>query len=171
MAQIRTVLDKSGFGDAQYAFMDSKGAGNNATNEMELKFNGPRHGVASWVAASGPLGSLDFVSPKSAIVEAFRLKPPAQMFDDIVEMAGPAALQALPQIEQQFNVNLKQDILSKLGGEIGFEMDSVPMGPAAGAKPVSPNMRFLLSVTDANGLQQTIKRLLAESPIQPQVRV
>jgi type IV pilus assembly protein PilA len=170
-AQITALLDKTGFGDARYALMESKTAGKKTDTQMELVFNGPRHGVASWVASSGPLGSLDFMSTKSAIVEAFRLKPPAQMFDDIVEMVGPMALQALPQIEQQFNVNLKQDILSKLGGEIGFEMDSVPTAPAAGGKPVSPNFRVLLSVTDPSGLQQTIKRLLAQSPIQPQERV
>jgi type II secretory pathway pseudopilin PulG len=136
-------------------------------------FNGPRHGVASWIAASAPLNSLDFMSPRSAIVEAFRLKPPAQMFDDIVEIVGPMALQALPQIEQQFNVNLKQDILSKLGGEFGFEVQTPPQiaAPAPGTPAAQPNFKLLLSVTDAAGLQQTIKRLMAESPIQAQERV
>jgi type II secretory pathway pseudopilin PulG len=172
-AQFMTILDKTGFGDAKYALMESKSAGKSSNTEMELVFNGPRHGVASWIASSAPLGSLDFMSPKSTMVEAFKLKPPAQMFDDIVEIAGPMALQALPQIEQQFNVNLKQDILSKLGGEIGFEVESLPQvtAPEPGKRAAQPNFRVLLSVTDTAGLQQTIKRLMAQSPIQPQERV
>jgi len=176
-AQITAVLDKTGFGDARYALMESKTAGKKTDTQMELVFNGPRHGLASWVASSGPLGSLDFMSPKSAIVEAFRLKPPAQMFDDIVEMVGPMALQALPQIEQQFNVNLKQDILSKLGGEIGFELQNLtpptaePKDRPGTSGAQSENFVMLLSVTDASGLQQTIKRLLAQSPVQPQESV
>jgi hypothetical protein len=172
-AQITAILDKTGFGDAKYALMESKISGKTTNTEMELAFSGPRHGVASWIAPSGPLGSLDFMSPKSAVVEAFRLKPPVQMFDDIVDIVGPMALQALPQIEQQFNVNLKQDILSKLGGEIAFEMETLPQvtAPAPGQPAAQPNFRVLLSVTDAAGLQQTIKRLMAESPIQPQERV
>jgi type IV pilus assembly protein PilA len=172
MAQMTTLLDKSGFGDARYALMENKAGGKNSTSEMELVFNGPRHGIASWIAASGPLGSLDFMSPKSALVEAFRLKPPAQMFDDIVELAGPMALQMLPQLEAQFNVNLKQDILSKLGGELAFEIESLPTPPPAGTHTAAqPNFKLLLSVTDANALQQTIKRLVAQSPIQPTERV
>jgi type IV pilus assembly protein PilA len=174
-AQIKMLLDKSGFADAKYALMESRGAGRNSSNEVEVMFNGPRRGVASWIAPSGTLGSLDFMSPKSAVVEAFRLKPPAQILDDIVEIAGPMALQALPQIEQQFNVNLKQDILNKLGGEIGFELQ-MPVMPEAGSdtnntKVQGGNFAVALSVTDAPGLQQTIKRLMAQSPIPAQERV
>jgi len=171
-AQLSMVLDKTGFGDAKYAVMENKSLGKNSNTEMELAFNGPRHGVASWIASSGPLGSLDFMSPKSTIVEAFRLKSPARIFDDIVEIAGPMALQMLPQLEAQFNVNLKQDILSKLGGEIGFEVDSFPTAPAGtqGMTTAQPKFKVMLSVTDANGLQQTLKRLLAQSPLQPEER-
>jgi len=163
-AQMTEILDKAGFGNAKYAVMESKGQGKTSTTEMEIAFNGPRHGIASWLAASAPLGSLDFMSPKAGIVEAFKLKPPAQMFDDIVEMAGPMAFRSLPDMEAQFNVNLKQDILNKLGGEIGFELEMPPV-PAPGTTPAQPNLKFLLSVTDAAGLQQTIKRLLAQAPL------
>src|SRR5438270_5189987 len=45
-AQAMMILDKTGFGDAKYALMESKGAGKNSTNQMELVFNGPRHGMA-----------------------------------------------------------------------------------------------------------------------------
>ncbi|HET9840026.1 MAG TPA: hypothetical protein VFR84_17500 [Candidatus Angelobacter sp.] len=170
-AQMTEMLDKTGFGDAKFAVIESKGHGKSSTTEMELAFNKPRRGIASWIAASAPLGSLDFMSPKSAIVEAFKLKSPAQMFDDIVELAGPAAFRSLPEMEAQFNVNLKQDILNKLGGEIGFELETPPLPPAPGTTAAQPNLKFLLSVTDAAGLQQTIKRLMAESPIQAQERV
>jgi hypothetical protein len=171
--QATMMLEKTGFGDAKYALVESRGTGKNSTNHMELVFNGPRHGVASWIAAPAALGALDFMSPKSSIAEAFRLKSPAQMFDDIVEIAGPMAFQMLPQIEQQFNVNLKQDILSKLGGEIGFEMQTPPQvaAPAQGMAAAQPNFKVMLSVTDANGLQQTLKRLMAQSPVQPEEHV
>jgi type IV pilus assembly protein PilA len=171
--QAMMLLDKTGFGDAKYAVMDSKGAGKNSTNQMELTFNGPRHGVAAWIAAPAPLGALDFMSPKSAVAEAFRLKPPAQMFDDIVELAGPSALQMLPQLEAQFSVNLKQDILSKLSGEIGFEMQTPPMvaAPASAMTAVQPSFKVMLGVTDPAGLQQTVKRLLKQAPMQGGERV
>jgi hypothetical protein len=81
----------------------------------------------------------------------------------------------LPQMEANFNVNLKQDLLSKLSGEIGFEMQAPPVPPAGGnSGPMvmePPKLKFILGVSDAVGLQQTLKRLLAQSPMQPQERV
>ncbi len=173
--QARMMLEKSGFSDMKYAVMDSKLAGKNATTQMELVFNGPRRGIASWIAAPAPLGSLGFMSPTSYVAEAFRLKPLAQIFDDIVELAGPNATAMLPQMEANFNINLKQDLLSKLSGEIGFEMQAPPIPPAGGnsghmvVEP--PKFKIILGVSDADGLQQTVKRLLAQSPMQPQERM
>lgn len=173
--QARTMLEKSGFSDMKYAVMDSKLAGKNATTQMELVFNGPRRSIASWIAAPAPLGSLGFMSPTSYVAEAFRLKPLAQIFDDIVELAGPNATAMLPQMEANFNVNLKQDLLSKLSGEIGFEMQAPPIPPAGGdsghrvVEP--PKFKIILGVSDAVGLQQTLKRLLAKSPMQPEERM
>ena len=173
--QTRVMLEKSGFFDMKYAVMDSKLAGKSATTQMELVFNGPRRNIASWIAAPAPLGSLEFMSPKSYVAEAFRLKPLTQIMDDIIELAGPNALAMLLQMEAQFNVNLKQDILSKLTGELGFEMQMPPIPPASGSSghmtAVQPKLKFILGVSDPAGLQQALKRLMAQSPMQPQERV
>lgn len=164
-AQAKMILGQTGFGDATYAIMDSRLAGQKTTTQMELDFSGPRHGVASWIAPPTQLGALDFVSPKSAVAEVFKLKRLDQIFDDIVAIAGPAALASLPQMEAQLNINLKQDILSKFTGELGFEMTSPPF-PANGDKATPPNFTIIFGVSDATGLQQTIKRLLAQAPLQ-----
>ncbi|HEX3587117.1 MAG TPA: hypothetical protein VH024_14040, partial [Candidatus Angelobacter sp.] len=173
--QARMMLEKSGFSDMKYAVVDSKLAGKNATTQLELVFNGPRRSIASWIAAPAPLGSLGFMSPASYVAEAFRLKPLTQIFDDIIELAGPNATAMLPQMEANFNINLKQDLLSKLSGEIGFEMQTPPVPPAGGNSGhmvmEPPKFKVILGVSDAVGLQQTLKRLLAQSPVQPQERI
>jgi type II secretory pathway pseudopilin PulG len=172
--QTRDMLEKTGFAEMKYAMMDSRLSGKNATTQMELVFNGPRRGVASWLAAPAALGSLDFMSPKSYVAEAFRLKPLTQVFDDIVELAGPNALAMLPQMEAQFNVNLKQDILSKLNGEIAFEMQARPISPGGTASAhvmEPPKFKFILGTSDGAGLQQVLKRLMAQSPMQPEEHV
>jgi hypothetical protein len=167
--QVKVLLEKTGFADASYAIMDSRLSGERANTQMELAFSGSRHGVASWIATPAQLGALNFMSPKASVAEVFRLKNPAQIFDDIVEIAGPGALTMLPQMEAQLNINLKQDVLSKLTGEIGFEMQVPPIpadAPAQGMTAVQPNFTVILGVNDAAGLQQTIKRLLAQVPLQ-----
>ena len=166
--QASMMLDKTGFGDAQYAIMDSNMQGKSSTSNMELLFSGPRHGVASWLASPAALGSLDFVPAKSSLAEVFRLKNPAQMLDDIIEIAGPQASAMLPQMEAKMNINLKQDLLSKLTGEIGLQFDISPLAAAAsgGKNNATPNFTVLVGVSDPTGLQQTIKRLLAQAPME-----
>src|SRR5262249_19198977 len=48
-AEIMAMLDKTGFGAAQYALLESKISNKKSETAMELMFNGTRHGIASWV--------------------------------------------------------------------------------------------------------------------------
>jgi hypothetical protein len=173
--QTRTVLEKTGFADIKYLLAESTLSADGAANRGELTFNGPRHGVASWVAAPGPMGGLDFVSANPSQAGDILLKSPAQIFDDLRDIMGEAAFASLPQMEAQLNVNLKQDLLSKLSGEIAFEVQPPPMnatGPAvstfngAAPPPQIPAIRLILRVTDPAGLQQTLSQLLALAPLE-----
>jgi hypothetical protein len=167
--QARMILDKTGFSDVKYFFGESKTAGKESVNQGELAFNGPRRGVASWIVAPGPLGSLDFLSPKAYTATVVRLKSFTQIFDDIAEMAGPDALATLPQLEGQFNVNLKQDILSKLSGEVAVEIENLPVatGDAGGKTTVAPpNIKLVMGVSDAATLEHTLQRVLANTPME-----
>src|SRR6202007_2412441 len=113
-------------------------------------------GLAAWLAAPGPMGSLDFASPNAIFVSSVLLTKPAHIFDDIQAMASatnPNAFAALSIFEQAFKVNLKDDLLSQLSGEITLEVDkaSAPM----------PAWKAILRVNDANRLQQALSTLLA----------
>ena len=106
------MLEKSGFADVNYLVARSTMSAEGSTNQGEVTFNGPRRGIASWVAAPAPMGALDFMSTHPASAMDVMLKSPAQVFDELREMMGPSAFADLPQMEAQLNVNLRQDILS-----------------------------------------------------------
>lgn len=72
----RALLERTGFSDMKYVVWDHKSINGQETSQFELSFTGPRRDVASWVAAPGPMGSLDFVSPKAAIAASILLKDP-----------------------------------------------------------------------------------------------
>jgi len=170
----RAMLQASGFADLKYAVWemnDHKGGG-------ELSFTGPRHGIASWLANSGPMGGLDFLSPAATMAGSVLLKSPAQIFDDFRDLAlsmNPKSLDSLAQMQMAMGIDLRNDLLSKLDGEIAFEMD-VPlemdpahMDQAAPVKPVPatpPTWRLALRVNDPQGVQQTLTKLLAASHMQ-----
>jgi type II secretory pathway pseudopilin PulG len=154
--QNRKSLQLSGFGEVKYFVWEHKKAG----GQVELSFTGPRHGAASWLASPGPLGSLDFVSPKAVIAASVRLKSPAEILDDVQELASvsnPNAPQMLAQMQQGLKLSLKDDLLSYLGGEITLELDSLSQTNAL--------WKVILQVNHPERLQTTLSTLLATAKI------
>ena len=66
-------FQQTGFADVKYLIAERKDAGGETSNNAELSFNGPRHGVASWLAAPAPLGSLDFTSTDAALATSLAI--------------------------------------------------------------------------------------------------
>jgi len=155
-AQSEAAFQQSGFADLKYLVMQGKYASGLASSNAELSFTGPRKGIASWLAAPGPINGLDFVSTDAAYAGTVHLKSPAQVFDDIkslAESANPMAGTSLAQAETELNLNLKEDLLSKLSGQIAFAVDG-PLEPI-------PAWKVIAQIAGFQGLQQTIKQLLA----------
>jgi type IV pilus assembly protein PilA len=158
--QNQKLFQQSGFADVKYLVWEHKTVDGQGGSQMELTFTSPRHGVASWLAAPGTLGSLDFLSPKAVMAGAILLKDPAQIFDDIEGLASaqnPNALAALTQMEQGLKLSLKDDLFSHLSGEIAYEADNV--------SSTNPSWRVILKVANPNEdpkrLQSTVETLLA----------
>jgi hypothetical protein len=150
------TFQSTGFGDMKYLVWEHRSAAGQANSTTELSFTGPRHGLASWLAAPTHLGSLDFVSPKAIQVDSIVLANPARALDDVMEIASasnPNAAAMFAQSGQMLGLDLKEDLLRYLGGEITVELDEF-------TSP-QPAWKAILRVTDANLLQPTLNKLMA----------
>ncbi len=150
--------EHSGFADMKYLVWKHAPVAGEAASQMELSFTGPRHGMAAWLGAPGPLESLDFVSPKAMLVSAMRLQNPSQIFDDIRELStasNPTAFAAITQMEQAMKLSFKDDLLDLLTGEVTFELDDFTV----------PEWRAILKVSDPDRLQATLNKLLTTIPV------
>ena len=154
--QNEAVLRKTGFGDVKFLTVEYKSDSGQSLTNAEVSFNGPRQGIASWLAAPGPNGALDFFSPSSSYAAGGLIKSPVQIFDDIkslVETANPASTNGLSEVESELKINLRDDLFGKFLGEFGFGLD----GQNASLLP----WKAVFKVSDPNGLQQTIAKLVA----------
>ncbi|MFZ0299013.1 MAG: hypothetical protein WAM13_11755 [Candidatus Sulfotelmatobacter sp.] len=157
--QNQNIFDRTGLKDAKYVVWEYRHQAQGSEGRMELSFVGPRHGIASWLAAPARLGSLDFVSPQASIVSSVNLKNLGEIFDDIKEISSssnPKALATLTLTEQAMHINLKDDLLSLLPGEITME--------AEGFAEPKPDWKIILRTSDADHLQQTLAKMLATTP-------
>lgn len=150
------MLHQTGFDDAKYVVMDTKQTGGQILSRYELSFNGQRRGVASWLAAPGKMGGLEFVPPDAVMAGSILLKSPATIYDDIKALAEankPGSTQNWDQMQTAFNLNVRDDLLGKLAGEITYGVQDL-----TGA---DPGWTIALKTTEPNGLQKTFERLVA----------
>lgn len=152
-------LERYGFSDMKYLVLNTKKGAGSTISETELSFLSPRRSIASWLAAPAPLGSLDYVSSKAPIVLTVALKNPAEIFDDIRDLAtasNPNAFATLPQMEQMMQVSLRDDLLAQLQGELTIEVEDL--------REQQPVWNVILRVNDAERLQRTFAKLLVQFP-------
>jgi ferric-dicitrate binding protein FerR (iron transport regulator) len=112
-----------------------------------LSFNGPRQGVASWLAAPGAIGGLDFVSPEAQFAIAAVVKEPAAMLNDL---GNVGILKDMLKIREILGVDLRNEVAPALGGELTIAMDG-PLLPV-------PSWKLILEVHSPAAVQAAVER-------------
>ena len=149
------ILQSAGFANLKYLIAQRKDYDGKASNTAELSFNGPRGGVASWLAAPAPIGALDFVTPNAAGIGAIVSKSPALMVDDlfaIVSGVNPNGEASLAKEQAELNLDLRNDLAASLGGEAALALDG-PLLP-------TPSWKLIVEVYDPSRLQYSIGKLV-----------
>ena len=125
----------------------------------DLSFGSERHGIASWLAAPAPMGSLDFVSADAHMAAAFVVKEPTALLDDLVAMAGQdddgEGGHDLADVEETLGLSLRDDLAAPLGGEVAVAIDG-PFLP-------EPSWKVIVEVYDPATLQHSIETAVAEA--------
>ena len=151
------MLESSGFANAKYLIAQRKDYEGKASNTAELSFNGPRTGVASWLAAPAPIGALDFITPNASAVGAFVSKSPALMVDDLLQVitkADPPAGDSWQRHQTELNLDIRNDLAASLGGEGALALDG-PLLP-------TPSWKLVIEVYDPSKLQYSLGRLVED---------
>ncbi|HEX8196096.1 MAG TPA: FecR domain-containing protein [Pyrinomonadaceae bacterium] len=120
-----------------------------------LTFNESNRGIATWLAAPGSMGALDFISPTANVATAFVVKDPALLVDDLLgflETVDPNLRRSMDDIQKQQGFDIRNDFAAPLGGEFAFAIDG-PIFP-------TPSWKIVLEVYDQAKLQGTFERAI-----------
>jgi hypothetical protein len=149
------LLRNSGFNDIKYLIATRGQSSRQGDNRINLEFNGQRRGMASWLAAPAPMGSLDYVSSNASAAVSFVAKQPALMLDDIFSTIGasdPNFSQCLARANAEIGLDLRNDLASALGGELTLALDG-PVLP-------TPSWKAVMEVNNSGALQVAIDKLV-----------
>jgi ferric-dicitrate binding protein FerR (iron transport regulator) len=143
-------------GGARYLVAEEKQVNRQMETRASLGFEGPRSGMAAWLAAPAPMGSLDYVSPDASIVAAFVVRNPVAIVSEIVgmlERSPAAAEKVFADAKIQTGIDIRSDIATELGGEFSLSLD----GPAI---PV-PSWKLVVEVYDPVRMGNTVQQFVA----------
>jgi FecR-like protein/putative zinc finger protein len=153
--QDSAVLQNSGFNDIKYLIATRGETSNYGDNRITLEFSGPRRGIASWLAAPAPVGSLDYVSANAGAAVSFVAKQPALMFDDLFSTIGasePNFSKSLAEANAELGLSIRDDLASALGGEVTFALDG-PVLP-------TPSWVAIIEVNQSGALQLAVEKMV-----------
>ncbi len=151
------LLGSLGLLDARTLIVERHRVGEHSSTTAELLFAGPRRGMASWLAAPAPMGSLSFISPRATLTAAVVAKEPRAMFDELVSaltQADPAVPDELETAQRELGFDLRSDLAATLGGEAAFALDG-PLLP-------TPAWKIVVEVYDPGTFQATVERAVDE---------
>jgi hypothetical protein len=140
---------------ARYIIAEQKEVNHQMEASATVGFDGPRTGIAAWLADPSPMGALDYVSPDATLVTAFVVKNPAAIVDETLalQQRSPAAAdKALADARQQTGFDVRGDLAASLGGEFAVVLD----GPAF---PV-PSWKLVAEVYDPSRFQATVQKVV-----------
>ncbi len=138
--------------DLRYFVVELKEKDGKPYNRAVVSYNENQHGITSWLAAPGPMGALEFISPDANIVGAFVVREPTAVVDDLfntLKTAEPKAWEDLQRFQAEQGIDIRTDFAVPLGSEYAFAIDG-PVLP-------TPSWKVVFQVDDQAHLQQTFE--------------
>jgi hypothetical protein len=126
-----------------------------AEGRATIGFDGPRTGIAAWLAAPAPMGSLDYVSPDASFLMAFVVKSPAAIVEELLALEQRStenADKALDDMRRENGLDVRNDLGAALGGEFALALDG-PVFP-------TPSWKLIAEVYDPPRFESTIQRMV-----------
>lgn len=150
------ALRMSGLLDVEHLIVERRSASGASSGRAALTFGAQRRGLAAWLAAPAPMGSLSFVSSGAAGAVALVMKEPALLVDDLFAAftsGHPEFPAKLAEFEAEHGFRVRADLAETLGGDVALAVDG-PLLP-------TPAWKVVVEVYDAPRLQATIERLVS----------
>ncbi len=140
--------EQSAHGGLRYVLAGRKQVRDRMETRATFGFAGEKPGIASWLAAPGPMGSLDYVSPDATLASAFVVRDPGAIVDQVTAIAGRFAGHAAAPPN---GAALRNQLAAALGSEFSLSFDG-PVFP--------PSWKLVVEVYDPARAEAAIRQIV-----------
>jgi len=155
-ADMEQILPANVRNGIRYLVVERKQNLGRTESSATVSFDGTRSGIASWIAAPAPMGTLDFISPDATFAASFVVNNPAELLKQL-----PTTV--FTEMQSATGVDVTNDIAPTLGGEVTIAVDG-PLLP-------SPSWKIAVEVNNPTRLEWSIEQMVKAAPADAQVRL
>jgi hypothetical protein len=131
-----------GLGNAQSIILDETQVDGRMEARVSVAFDGPRAGIAGWLASPAPMGTLDYVSPEASLAAAFVVPSGVNIVDQL-KVISPKEL-----------APVREALAASLGGEFAIAVDG-PIMPV-------PSWKVVAEAYNPSAAQAAIQQAVAK---------
>lgn len=143
-----------GVTNMSYLFVEQRTDALGDDTQATIMFDGPRTGIASWIAEPGPIGSAEYVSSEVIVASSGSTRNPREAFDQLLSLLGPSSgfFRDLQKLESETGVSIGDDVVSALGTDFVIAIEKI-------AVPV-PGWIAAFEVLNPGALDNAMRRLV-----------
>ncbi|HEX4770295.1 MAG TPA: FecR family protein [Bryobacteraceae bacterium] len=159
-------LIETGIDTLDTVVLERKNVNGEEQSSAALGFSGDRQGIAGWLAAPGPVGSLDFVSPDASMATSAVMKSNGAIVWNLlhsIEQNEPEAAEKINALAQGHGMSLFNTLANSLGGDFTFAID--------GALLPKPSWKVAVEVYNPGNCEWAIEQLVDGINQQPESKV
>ena len=145
LSRMGNGTDHSPFTGVRYVIAEQKEVDHQMEARASMGFDGSRTGIAAWLAAPAPMGSLNYISPDATFLASFITRDAGATVDNLLDLMHRTPADLGPLGKQ-----MRDDLAASLSGEFTLALD----GPAF---PV-PSWKLVAEVYDANRVQSALQK-------------
>jgi hypothetical protein len=131
----------------KYLFLEQRAPAGAEENEATFTFQGPRTGMASWLADAGSGGAAEYVPADTLLAGSASTREPWQLFEELtaqITKAEPDFAKGLATLDEKLGAGFVQNLTSGVGTEAAFAVTGLSTSGPTWILAIVANNQWLI---------------------------